>query len=99
MRSLFCLQYTLDLALIGLKMNEEKEKTSNANGGGFRSHLTSFFTSLVRDFVQLIIAFVVGSAGGALVCWYYGIPLVFSIAGGILVLGIALALTTDTWFD
>lgn len=89
----------MDLAFIDLNMNDENEIPLKVNGGGIRPHLTKFFASLVRDLVQLIVAFVVGTAGGALVCWYYGIPLAFSIIGGILVLGVALALTTDTWFD
>ena len=93
------LYHGVDLAFIGLNMNDENEPTSKVNGGGIRPYLTKFLASLVRDLVQLIVAFVVGTAGGALVCGYYGIPLVFSIIGGILVLGIALALTTDTWFD
>jgi hypothetical protein len=55
--------------------------------------------SLVRDLFQIIVAFVVGTVGGAIVCWYYEIPMGFSIIGGILVLGFALALTSDSWFD
>ncbi len=43
--------------------------------------------------------FAVGTGGTALACWYYGIPLGFSILGGILVLGVALALISDnTWW-
>lgn len=49
--------------------------------------------------LRIMAYFGVGTAGGAVVCWYYGIPLGFSILGGILVLGIALALISDSIFD
>ena len=43
--------------------------------------------------------FAVGTGGTALVCWYYGMPLGFSILGGILVLGVALAIMSDnSWW-
>jgi len=49
--------------------------------------------------LKVAIFFAVGSGGGAIVCWYYGIPLGFSIIGGVLVLGIALALMSESIFD
>ena len=49
--------------------------------------------------IKFVIAFAIGTGAGAIVCWYYSIPLVFSILGGILVLGVALALMSDTMFD
>jgi hypothetical protein len=48
--------------------------------------------------LQVVIFFGVGTGGGAIVCWYYSIPMGFSIIGGILVLGIALALMSDSIF-
>ena len=48
---------------------------------------------------QVVIFFAVGTGGGAIACLYYGVPLVFSLLGGILVLGIALALMSDSIFD
>ena len=49
--------------------------------------------------LKVVIFFGVGTGGGAIVCWYYSIPIGFSIIGGILVLGIALALMSDSIFD
>lgn len=49
--------------------------------------------------LKVVVFFGVGTGGGAIVCWYYGLPLGFSILGGILVLGIALALMSDSIFD
>ena len=49
--------------------------------------------------LKFLIAFSVGTGAAAIVCWYYSIPLGFSILGGILVLGLALALMSDSIFD
>ena len=78
--------------------DEPNTKTEN-HEGGVRGFLSSFFLALVRDAVKLVIAFAVGTGAGAIACWYYGIPLVFSLLGGILVLGLALALSTDSLFS
>lgn len=80
-------------------MNDENKPANELSGGGVREFLTSFLASLARDAFKLIVAFAVGTGGAAIVCWYYGFPLALSILGGILVLAIALALTTDSCFD
>jgi hypothetical protein len=49
--------------------------------------------------LKFLIAFSVGTGAAALVCWHYSIPLGFSILGGVLVLGLALALMSDSIFD
>lgn len=73
-----------------------KDDLKNNGELGF---LASLSMGIMRDLVKFIIAFVVGTGAGAIVCWYYGVPLVFSLAGGILVLGLALALSTDSLFS
>ena len=80
-------------------MNEDREEKVEIHQGGVRGFLSDFLMSLVRDAVKFIIAFAVGTGAGAIVCWYYGIPLVFALLGGILVLGLALALSTDSLFS
>lgn len=80
-------------------MNDNNEPTRQENGGGILGFMASLFASLARDAFKLVVAFIVGTGGGAIVCWYYDAPLVFSILGGILVLGLALALMTDSLFD
>ena len=42
--------------------------------------------------LMLVAAFGLGTGAGLIFCWYYSIPLIFSFLGGILVLGIALAI-------
>ncbi len=49
--------------------------------------------------LKFVIAFSVGTGAAAVVCWYYSVPLGFSILGGILVLGLALAIMSDSIFD
>lgn len=80
-------------------MDDDRKTKVEFREGGIRGFLASFFMGLVRDAVKFIIAFAVGTGAGAIVCWYYGIPLVFSVLGGILVLGFALALSSDSLFS
>ena len=80
-------------------MNEEPKTKVEVDEKKSRGFFASFLLSLVRDAVKFIIAFAVGTGAGAIACWYYGIPLVFSLLGGILVLGLALALSTDSLFS
>jgi hypothetical protein len=61
------------------------------------SHAVSgFFASLLkgilRDLMRLVMAFALGTAGGAAICLYYGAPLILSFIGGIALLGLFLAL-------
>jgi hypothetical protein len=73
----------------------EKEPGPQKSPGFIRT----FLTSLARDALKLVIAFGIGTGAGAIVCWYYGIPLVFSLLGGILVLGLAVAFRTEGLFS
>ena len=78
-------------------MNVDREKKSGiGEAAGIRGFFTTLFQSLVRDVVKFITAFALGTGAGAIVCWYYGIPLAFSLLGGILVLGFALAVMSDS---
>jgi len=61
--------------------------------------LKDLFKKGLASFLQMLIAFSIGTGAAAVVCWHYSIPMAFSILGGILVLGIALALMSDSIFD
>lgn len=80
-------------------MDDRETPKTEFHGNGYRGFFASLFGSIIRDAVNLVVAFAVGTGGGAIVCWYYGMPIVFSILGGILVLGLALALSTDSLFS
>ena len=60
-----------------------------------RSRNAGFFGDLIRSivnsFVKLMIIFMLGTTGGAVVCLYYGFPLIFSVGGGIAIFAIATA--------
>ena len=76
-------------------MQEEPETGTTKERGFFASLLIG----IVRDLLRFVLAFVVGTGAGAVVCWYYGIPLVFALVGGFLVLALALAISSDSLFD
>lgn len=80
-------------------VQDDPDSKTEFQEGGVRGFVSSLVAGLVRDAVQLIVAFAIGTGGGAIVCWYYGIPLIFSLLGGILVLGLALALLSDSLFS
>ena len=79
-------------------MNDDDPGESD-KASGIWGFLTSFFTAVARDLFQLLIAFSIGTGAAAVVCWYYGVPLALSLLGGILVLGLALAVKSDSLFD
>ena len=76
--------------------NESTHPKSSTSGRGF---IASFLASLAHGLFTMLSAFAIGTGGAAIVCWYYELPMFLSLLGGILVLGLAVALTTDTWFD
>jgi hypothetical protein len=80
-------------------MIDDNKSKIDVDDGRNRGFLASLLVGLVRDAVKLIIAFAIGTGVGAIVCLYYGIPLVFSLLGGILVLGLALVFSTDSLFS
>ena len=80
-------------------MNNDGKAGAESNKGGVTGFLKELLVSLIRDAFKFVIAFAVGTGASAIACWYYGIPLVFSLVGGFIVLGLALALSTDSLFS
>ena len=80
-------------------MNDDQKTKAEFREEKSRGFLATLFIGLVQDAVKFIIAFAVGTGAGAIACWYYGIPLIFSLLAGILVLGFALALLSDSLFS
>jgi uncharacterized membrane protein YeaQ/YmgE (transglycosylase-associated protein family) len=64
------------------------KKTGGSKGEGF---LATLLQGLIRDTVGLWITFLIGTGVGAIICLYYGAPLIFSLLGGILVLDVYVA--------
>lgn len=68
---------------------------NNQPKGFFRE----IFDDLVKFAARLIVAFVVGTAIGAVVCLIYGIPIGFALIGGLIVVGVAVALmSASSWW-
>ena len=65
--------------------------------------IKGFFVSLLESFAKtagyLFLAFAIGTGAMAGVCLYYGFPLVFSLVGGFVVLGIAVAIMAQGPFS
>lgn len=61
--------------------------------------LASILESLAKAAGYLILAFAIGTGAMAGVCLYYGLPLVFSLVGGFVVLGIAVAIMAHDPFS
>ncbi len=80
-------------------MIEDKDNRGGNNVIKERAFFASLFIGIARDLLKFVIAFAVGTGASAIVCWYYGLPLVLSLVGGFIVLALALALTTDSLFS
>lgn len=69
--------------------NEDRPDTSApSNRPGF---LTTLLQGFIRDTVGLWITFLFGTGAAAVVCLYFGIPLIFSLLGGVIVLAVYVA--------
>ncbi len=79
-----------------IRKDAPRDRPRNSGAPG---SIASFFISLARDFMQLFFAFAIGTGGAAVVCWHYELPLALSLVGGIGVLGLALAVKSDSIFD
>ena len=80
-------------------MTDGPETKAEVTGEKPRGFIASILIAILRDLAKFVIAFAVGTGAAAIACWYYEVPLVFSLAGGILVLGLALAISTDSVFS
>ena len=80
-------------------MTEEPKDQPEAEAPTVKGFVSDLVAALVRDAVKLIVAFGVGTGAGAIVCWYYGLPMILSLAGGILVLALAVVFMTDGLFS
>jgi len=83
----------------GGAVDDDGKPKAESDDGSKPGFLATLFIGLVQDAVKFGIAFAVGTGAGAIVCWYYRIPLVFSVLGGILVLDLALAVLSDSLFS
>lgn len=71
-----------------MRKDNNPEKPGGANKHGF---LSTLLQGLIRDTIGLWITFLFGTGVGAIICLYFGAPLVFSLLGGVLVLAVYVA--------
>lgn len=78
----------------------DKDNAQPKNGTRQIGFLESLLRGFVSDILWLLAAFLIATAITALVFWVYNIPIALSIIGGILVLGIAIAIRSGgSFFD
>jgi len=63
-----------------------------------KSFLRELFGGLLHGFGMLLAAFAIGTGASAIACVYYGAPLILSLVGGLVVLGIALWCMSESSF-
>jgi hypothetical protein len=64
-----------------------------------RDLVVSLVEIVVRDIVKLATAFVFGTVVGAIFCWYFGLPLVYALGGGLIMLIVVLAMLPGSFFS
>ena len=64
-----------------------------------RGFFRTILQGIIQDAIKFVIAFAIGTGAGAIVCWYYDLPLLLAFVGGVLVLGVALALLSNSLFS
>ena len=62
-----------------------------------------FFKELLKGgfniILRFLVVFAIGTGAGAIACWYYNFPMIFSMVGGLFALGVFLSLTSSAVFD
>ena len=71
-----------------MEKKESSDKSDRPNSQGF---LVTLLQGLIRDTIGLWIAVLIGTIIGAVICLYFGIPLIFSLVGGVLVMAVYVA--------
>ena len=69
----------------------EKNSGPETNGSTTKSFFMRLIEGIIRDLVKLVVIFALGTAGGAIICLYYGFPLVYSVLGGAAIFVIVVA--------
>jgi len=70
---------------------QKDNRPDDQGGSGKPGFWATLLQGLIRDTVGLWITFLIGTAAGAVLCLYLGVPLAFCVLGGILVLAVYVA--------
>ena len=67
---------------------QKDNRPDKPSGSKKQEFLATLLQGLIRDTVGLWITFLIGTGAAAIMCLYFGAPLIFSLLGGILVLAV-----------
>ncbi len=70
---------------------QDDNQPDKPDGSGRQGFFTTLLQGLIRDTAMLWIAVLIGTGLGAIICLYFGAPLIFSLLGGVLVLAVYVA--------
>ena len=68
-----------------MRNDDQSEQSKRGNTQGF---LSSLIQGAIRDTISLWVSFLIGTVAGAVMWLYFGLPLIFSLLGGVLVLAV-----------
>ena len=68
-----------------MQKDNQSDKQGSSDGQGF---FVSLLQGAIRDTIGMWISVLVGIVIGAIICLYFGIPLIFSLVGGLLVMAV-----------
>ena len=68
-----------------------ENRPDKQDGSDRQGFLATLLQGLIRDTVGLWITFLIGTGAGAIICLYFGAPMILSLVGGILVLAVYVA--------
>jgi len=71
-----------------MQEDNRQDKPSGSNKQGF---LAILLQGLIRDMIGFWLTFLFGTGAAAVICLYYGVPLIFSLIGGAIVLAVYVA--------
>ena len=77
----------------------EKKPEQSTISGMLRDFFPRLVSGILRDLLVMAIVFAVATGISALVCLYYGVPLILSLIGGFLAVGAALFFYSASVFD
>lgn len=70
---------------------QDDHRPNMPEGSDNQGFLATLFQGFLRDTAMLWVSVLIGTGLGAVICLYFGAPLIFSLLGGILVLAVFVA--------
>ncbi len=68
--------------------NQPDEHPDKQEGSRAEGFFISLLQGAIRDTIGMWVSVLIGTIIGAVICLYFGIPLIFSLVGGLLVMAV-----------